>query len=42
MKGCRGRLDFTSLFGEFLTRAASQQKRMASELERIGRIVEVD
>ena len=42
MKGCRGRLDFTSLFGEFLTRTASQQKRMASELERIGRIVEVD
>jgi hypothetical protein len=42
MKGCRGRLDFTSFFGEFLTHTASQQKRMASEWERIGRIVEVD
>ena len=42
MKGCRGRTDFSSLFEEFLEDTASQPRRMASERERIGRIVEKD
>jgi hypothetical protein len=42
MKGCRGRTDFPSLFEEFLEDTASQPRRMASERERIGRIVEKD
>jgi hypothetical protein len=42
MKGCQGRTDYSSLFQEFLTHTASQPKRMASELERIGRIVASD
>jgi hypothetical protein len=42
MKGCQSRMDYSSLFQEFLTHTASQPKRMASELERIGRIVASD
>jgi hypothetical protein len=42
MKGCRGRNDYSSLFEEFLAHTASQSRRMASELERVGRIVESD
>jgi len=42
MSGCQGRMEYPSLFEEFLAHTASQPKRMASELERIGRIVESD
>lgn len=42
MKGCEGRTDYSSMFEEFLEYTASRPKRMASELERIGRIVEKD
>jgi hypothetical protein len=42
MKGCQGRTDYSSLFEEFLEDTALRPKRIASELERIGRIVEVD
>jgi len=35
-------MEYPSLFEEFLAHTASQPKRMASELERIGRIVESD
>jgi hypothetical protein len=42
MKGCQGRKDYSSLFEEFLRYTASQAKRSARELERLGRIVEID
>jgi len=42
MKGCQGRTDYSTMFEEFLEYTASQPKRIASELERIGRIVEIE
>jgi hypothetical protein len=42
MKGCQGRTDHVSLFGEFLRYTASEPERTASERERIERIVEID
>lgn len=42
MKGCQGRTDISSLFEEFFEYTASQPRRMASELERLGRIIEMD
>jgi hypothetical protein len=42
MKGCQGRTDCVSLFGEFLKYTASEPERTASERERIERIVEID
>jgi hypothetical protein len=42
MKGCHGRTDYSSLFDEFLEHTALRPKRTASELERLGRIVEMD
>jgi hypothetical protein len=42
MKGCQERADYLSQFKEFLENTASQPRRMASELERLGRIIEMD
>jgi hypothetical protein len=41
MKGCQGRSDHASEFGEFLRYTASEPERTARERERIGRIVEI-
>jgi hypothetical protein len=42
MKGCQGRTDYSALFEEFFEYTASQTRRMPSELERLGRIIEMD
>jgi hypothetical protein len=42
MKDCQGRTDYSSQFEEFLEDTASRPKRVASELERLGRIIETD
>ena len=42
MRGCQGRIDYPALFEEFLEDTASQPRRMASELERLGRIIDAD
>lgn len=42
MQGCQGRVDYSSMFEEFLEHTAAQPKRMARELERLERIIETD
>ena len=42
MQGCRGRMDYSSMFEEFLRYTASRPKRLAIERERLGRIIETD
>ena len=42
MQGCQGRTDYPSMFEEFLQHTASQPKRMASEMERLGQILGSD